>query len=66
MRSEAEIRELVGRIVDDAVAERAGIARMPDQRAVALGADHGGFELKQKLASHLRDRGYDARERTHG
>lgn len=27
-------------------------------RTVALGADHGGFELKERLAAHLRERGY--------
>jgi ribose 5-phosphate isomerase B len=27
-------------------------------RIVAIGADHGGFELKQQLKSHLRDWGY--------
>jgi ribose 5-phosphate isomerase B len=27
-------------------------------RTVALAADHGGFELKDALAAHLRDRGY--------
>src|SRR5260370_40217737 len=29
---------------------------------VALGADHGGFELKEQLKSHLRDRGYSIRD----
>lgn len=28
------------------------------KRVVAIGADHGGFELKQQLAGHLRDWGY--------
>src|SRR6202162_4426938 len=27
-------------------------------RVVAIGADHGGFELKEQLKSHLRDWGY--------
>jgi ribose 5-phosphate isomerase B len=27
-------------------------------RVVAIGADHGGFELKQQLKNHLRDWGY--------
>lgn len=59
MRSEAEIRDLVGRIVDEAVAERSDPVVMPEQRKLALGADHGGFALKKKLAAHLRDRGYE-------
>jgi deoxyribose-phosphate aldolase len=29
---------------------------------LALGADHGGFELKEQLKSHLRDRGYAVRD----
>jgi deoxyribose-phosphate aldolase len=29
---------------------------------VALGADHGGFELKEQLKSHLRDRGHSVRD----
>lgn len=30
------------------------------RRAVLLAADHAGFELKQDLAAHLADLGYDA------
>lgn len=67
MRSEDEVRELVRRIVDEAVTETLAPVssgerktdQKTDQKTVALGADHGGFELKQKLASHLRDRGYE-------
>ena len=34
---------------------------------VALGADHGGFEMKQSLAAHLRDRGFSVIDcGTHG
>lgn len=29
---------------------------------IALGADHGGFELKEQLKSHLRDQGYAVRD----
>lgn len=29
---------------------------------VALGADHGGFELKEKLAKFLKDNGYKVRD----
>ncbi|UCG16132.1 MAG: deoxyribose-phosphate aldolase [Phycisphaerales bacterium] len=34
---------------------------MPDtgsRRRIALGADHGGFELKEVIGAHLRERGY--------
>ncbi|MGB6429541.1 MAG: ribose 5-phosphate isomerase B, partial [Candidatus Acidiferrales bacterium] len=30
----------------------------PDARRVALGADHGGFEMKEQLKSYLREWGY--------
>ena len=29
---------------------------------IAIGADHGGFELKQKLVEHLRAKGHDLRD----
>lgn len=56
MANEAQIRELVRRVVDE--------VESTDQNAnesavsVALGADHGGFPLKQKLAEHLRSQNY--------
>jgi deoxyribose-phosphate aldolase len=63
--SESDIRELVRRVVDE-VGEpesrrRAAGGAAPgagDERSVAIGADHGGFQLKEKLAAHLRERGY--------
>ncbi len=32
--------------------------RAGDARVVAIGADHGGYELKEQLKAHLRDWGY--------
>jgi len=67
MKSEEDIRDLVTRIVDEAVSEApvaapaeasASAAVTPQSKAIALGADHGGYSLKEKLAAHLRDRGY--------
>lgn len=50
-REEAERRGISIRLAEpDALARAA--------RVVALGADHGGFDLKQRLAAHLRDWGY--------
>jgi ribose 5-phosphate isomerase B len=33
-------------------------ASSPDARRIALGADHGGYEMKEQLKSYLRDWGY--------
>ena len=59
MKSEEELRELVARIVDEVVTGDPPQAAVAKTTRVALGADHGGYELKQKLAVHLRDRGYE-------
>ncbi len=51
-REEAERRRIALRFVEkppDGPGER---------RAVAIGADHGGYELKERLKGHLRDWGY--------
>lgn len=52
MHREEEIRQLVRRVVDRVVDPAEGAD------ALAIGADHGGFALKEKLAAHLRERGH--------
>jgi RpiB/LacA/LacB family sugar-phosphate isomerase len=61
MTSEQEIRAVVAKVIDEVVeATREGTpAPAPE---IAVGADHGGFELKEKLISHLRDQGYNVRD----
>lgn len=49
---EAEIRDLVSRVVDDVVASSANGER------IAVGADHGGFALKEKLRAFLAELGH--------
>ena len=49
-REEAERRRITMRIIESAPGD-AG-------RTVAIGADHGGYELKEQLRGHLRDWGY--------
>ena len=55
MPSEQEIRAVVQRVVAD-MSPGDHSAAGADQ--IAVGADHGGFALKQKLASYLREKGY--------
>ena len=35
-----------------------GVANVPAKQSVAIGADHGGFELKQALKAHLEGQGW--------
>ena len=35
-----------------------GVAQVPAKQSVAIGADHGGFELKQALKTHLEAQGW--------
>lgn len=59
MTSESKIRDLVRRAVEEAVAAPAEAgAAAAGPGAIALGADHGGYALKQKLLAHLRDQGF--------
>ena len=62
MASEREIRDLVRRVVDGLADSEEGA--VPDSRsgeAIAIGADHGGYALKERLIAHLRDQGYRVR-----
>ncbi len=68
MPSENEIRAVVRRIVEELEGSggqaKAG-APSPDR--VAIGADHGGYALKETLAAHLRDQGVTVEDcGTHG
>jgi ribose 5-phosphate isomerase B len=58
-----EVRLLVRQVVDRVLAEKtttlgAPVSFTPSARTVALGADHGGFAMKQDLAAYLRELGY--------
>ena len=48
MTTEREIRVLVSRVVDEVMGDAA-----PGTDSIAIGADHGGFGLKQLLIEHL-------------
>ena len=53
--TEAEIRRLVSVVVDEAMAVK-GTDTPKNAETIAVGADHGGFELKQAIIEHLRQR----------
>jgi len=53
-REEAERRGITLRIAEEAPGQDGRDGR----RAVAIAADHGGYELKERLKGHLRDWGY--------
>jgi ribose 5-phosphate isomerase B len=62
-REEAERRGITLRVVEPEPSiqpggESAKTSAQPACRAVAIGADHGGYELKEQLKSYLRDWGY--------
>ena len=63
-REEAERRGITFRIAPTRAQETSSSAAPAEtapeksSRVVAIGADHGGFELKQQLKAHLRDWGY--------
>lgn len=63
-REDAERRGISFRVASPAAGDSSSPAaprQGPNEksaRAVAIGADHGGFELKEQLKSYLRDWGY--------
>lgn len=60
MTSRADLPDLIRRAVDEALAERsapAAPATTPASEAIAVGADHGGFVLKQRVVAWLREKG---------
>jgi len=68
--SDAELKAMVEKVVQRTLHGRETAPENPPQvvtqelsqagkpRVVALGADHGGYDLKGKLASHLAEAGY--------
>ena len=54
--TEDEIRRLVSVVVDEAMAVK-GTDRPQNVETIAVGADHGGYELKQLVIEHLRQQG---------
>lgn len=67
--NEDEVRRLVERIVDGVVEASSdpdvgsepdpGPGEKPSGSGIAIGADHGGFPLKERIAFRLREAGWD-------
>lgn len=64
---EQDVRAMVKRIVDglldatgpDQAASKPSDSAVSDTTTVAVGADHGGFALKEKIGFRLREAGYE-------
>jgi RpiB/LacA/LacB family sugar-phosphate isomerase len=54
--NEEEIRRLVSVVVDEAMAVKETDGSQ-NAETIAVGADHGGYELKQAIGEHLRQQG---------
>lgn len=68
MPSEEEIRAVVKRVIDG-VLQRTEPARSaeqsfrePERESIAIGADHGGYPLKERIGFTLREQGYDVHD----
>jgi ribose 5-phosphate isomerase B len=62
--SESEVQQIVQRVVARLqpslpVAEHVHEADCGCEKRIALGADHGGFALKEELKAHLQKNGYE-------
>ncbi len=63
MASERDIRDPVRRVVDEiSTVDEVAPRRLSENDAIAVGADHGGYALKERLIGHLRDQGQTVRD----
>jgi ribose 5-phosphate isomerase B len=68
--SEDEVRKVVaavlaGVVADEPASEPLGSSvpeHQPEPAGVAVGADHGGYRLKERIAAELRERGLEVRD----
>jgi ribose 5-phosphate isomerase B len=64
MPTEAEIRQVVNRVVAGLTTTEATSAPAPQptsngKPSIAIGCDHGGYPLKERIGFRLREQGYD-------
>jgi ribose 5-phosphate isomerase B len=62
MPSEEEVRAVVHRVVADMSPDDHHVALGGTGDGIAIGADHGGYALKQILAGYLREKGYQVND----
>jgi ribose 5-phosphate isomerase B len=63
VKAEDEVRRLVTKVVDQALAGELGGGGDPGRSAeIAIGCDHGGFPLKELLKVHLESAGHTVRD----
>ena len=70
--SDSELRDIVHRVVENALGSRArepvvaasvpALTQTPTKKIVAIGADHGGYELKEALKSDLTALGFEIQD----
>ena len=71
--SEEEVRSLVGRVVDGVIeastaepapapVEGEAVSRGDGEGRIAVGADHGGFPLKERIVFKLREAGWEVED----
>ena len=59
MASEQDIRDLVRQVVDQVAPDDLPESVASEgSEAIAIGADHGGYALKERLIQHLREQGH--------
>ncbi len=59
---EEDVRRMVATILAGMDADAGSYDRSAPQAEVAVGADHGGFRLKERIAAALRERGLTVRD----
>ena len=60
--SEEDVRRLVAAVLEGIAVEAGGDDEPSPQVEIAVGADHGGFRLKERVAAELRERGLAVRD----
>ncbi len=60
--SDSEVQQIVQRVMSRLGSEVASAASPAPGGVIAIGADHGGFGMKQDLVAHLQEKGYQVED----